>query len=186
MGATHFSGPVISGNGVSGGAFTVATAPPASNYPPGTVIFTSDGGGGNPMLVFSDGSNWIRFDTGGVFSAVGGPAPDPNPRIITQVPDSQTFIKTLNGRWPVGTLITTTVTVIDPNGTPDTGVYETLIPPGAPPGGWLPETAAQVYAESLNSRPHIGATYNGNEVTIVITDSDYSFGSVDETIQQTG
>lgn len=43
-------------------AYTVGTAPSAS--PAGQVAYFSNGGGGNPMLAFSDGSNWKRVDTG--------------------------------------------------------------------------------------------------------------------------
>jgi len=43
--------------------FTVATAPPATAYPAGTIIFVSDGVAGSPGLAFSDGTNWKRADT---------------------------------------------------------------------------------------------------------------------------
>lgn len=49
-------------------SFTVANAPSAANYLPGTVIYVSNGAGGTPILAFSDGTNWKRVDTGATIS----------------------------------------------------------------------------------------------------------------------
>lgn len=87
MAATNFSGPVVSTNGFTGavtgavtgdittGTYTVATLPAAASST-GSVLFASDalkasetGGGGTGNLVFSDGTNWIRVDTGAVTGA---------------------------------------------------------------------------------------------------------------------
>jgi len=70
MAATNFSGPVVSSNGVTVGTSTFANLPTASAST-GMVFFASDAlkasettGNGTGNLVFSDGSNWIRVDTG--------------------------------------------------------------------------------------------------------------------------
>ena len=42
-------------------AYTVATVPPAS--PAGQLIYVSNGAGGNPVMAFSDGTDWLRVDT---------------------------------------------------------------------------------------------------------------------------
>jgi hypothetical protein len=42
--------------------YTVVTAPAATRIA-GTLIYVSDGAGGNPVLAFSDGTNWLRCDT---------------------------------------------------------------------------------------------------------------------------
>ena len=75
MAKTTFSGPVVSQAGLVPGTFTVATLPTASDYT-GWIAFASDalkaaetGGGGTGNLVFSDGTNWIRVDTGATASA---------------------------------------------------------------------------------------------------------------------
>ena len=79
MATTTFSGPVVSNNGFSGnvttGTYTVATLPTASSST-GMVLFASDAlkasettGNGTGNLVFSDGSNWIRVDTGATATA---------------------------------------------------------------------------------------------------------------------
>ena len=79
MARTTFSGPVVSNNGFSGdvttGTYTVATLPTASSST-GMVLFASDAlkaaetaGNGTGNLVFSDGSNWIRVDTGATATA---------------------------------------------------------------------------------------------------------------------
>lgn len=77
MAQTTFSGPVISTNGFTGdltGAakvptYTVATAPSASTAGAGTIIYTTDGAAGSPILAFSDGTDWKRSDTGATISA---------------------------------------------------------------------------------------------------------------------
>lgn len=76
MARTSFSGPVRSLNGFEGdltGAvtldtFTTANAPSASDAGAGSVIFVSDGAGGGPILAFSDGTDWLRSDTGAAIS----------------------------------------------------------------------------------------------------------------------
>lgn len=69
---THFSGPVVSKNGFEGRisptTFTVATAPAAADYAPGTMVYVSDGAAGSPILAFSDGTNWLRVDTAAAIS----------------------------------------------------------------------------------------------------------------------
>ena len=42
--------------------YTVATAPLASAFN-GAVAYFSNGAAGNPVLAFSDGTNWLRVDT---------------------------------------------------------------------------------------------------------------------------
>jgi len=80
MASTTFSGPVTSTNGFVGdvtgdviGAikvptYTVATAPSAADIA-GTVVYVSDGAAGSPILAFSDGTDWLRSDTGAAISA---------------------------------------------------------------------------------------------------------------------
>ena len=77
MATTTFSGPVVSTNGFTGdvtGAikvptYTVAGAPSASDAGAGTLIYTSNGAAGSPILAFSDGTNWKRSDTGATIAA---------------------------------------------------------------------------------------------------------------------
>jgi len=77
MGTSTFSGPVVSTNGFTGdltGAakvptYTVATAPSASTAGAGTIIYTTDGAAGSPILAFSDGTDWKRSDTGATIAA---------------------------------------------------------------------------------------------------------------------
>ena len=47
--------------------YTVASAPSAAAFT-GCVIYTSNGGAGTPMLAFSNGTNWLRVDTGTAIS----------------------------------------------------------------------------------------------------------------------
>lgn len=72
MAATHFSGPVVSTNGFEGAvelpAYTVATAPSAASLA-GTIVYVSDGAAGSPILAFSDGTDWLRSDTGAAIAA---------------------------------------------------------------------------------------------------------------------
>ena len=50
------------------GTFTVATAPnPALTK--GGMIYVSNGAAGNPILAFSDGTNWLRCDTAAAIAA---------------------------------------------------------------------------------------------------------------------
>ncbi len=77
MGKTTFSGPVNSDNGFVGdvtGAiqvptFTVSTAPSASAAGAGTIIYVSDGAAGSAILAFSDGTDFLRSDTGAAIAA---------------------------------------------------------------------------------------------------------------------
>lgn len=77
MANTNFSGPVTSTNGFIGdvtGAikvptYTVASAPSAATAGAGTVIYTSNGAAGSPVLAFSNGTNWLRVDTLATISA---------------------------------------------------------------------------------------------------------------------
>jgi hypothetical protein len=48
-------------------AYTVATAPSAS--PAGQVAYFSNGKAGDPILAFSNGTNWLRCDTALAISA---------------------------------------------------------------------------------------------------------------------
>jgi len=75
MANTTFSGPVISNNGFTSTAIAFADLPTASANT-GRIIFCSDAlkasetaGNGTGNLVFSDGSNWIRVDTGATATA---------------------------------------------------------------------------------------------------------------------
>jgi hypothetical protein len=70
MGTTTFSGPVVSNNGFTSTSIAFDDLPTASENT-GRIIFCSDAlkasettGNGSGNLVFSDGSNWIRVDTG--------------------------------------------------------------------------------------------------------------------------
>jgi len=80
MASTTFSGPVTSTNGFVGSVtgdvigaiqvptYTVATAPSAADIA-GTLVYVSDGAAGSPILAFSDGTDWLRSDTGAAISA---------------------------------------------------------------------------------------------------------------------
>ena len=72
MASTTFSGPVTSTNGFIGDirvpTYTVLTAPSASAAGAGTLIYVSNGAAGQPILAFSDGTNWKRSDTGATIS----------------------------------------------------------------------------------------------------------------------
>ena len=72
MARTTFSGPVASQNGFEGEfsatAVTVASAPAASAFPAGTMVYVSNGAAGSPVMAFSDGTNWLRCDTRAVIS----------------------------------------------------------------------------------------------------------------------
>jgi len=85
MASTTFSGPVTSTAGfigdvtgditgdVVGGikvpTFTVASAPSAATAGAGTVIYVSNGAAGDPVLAFSNGTNFLRVDTLATISA---------------------------------------------------------------------------------------------------------------------
>ena len=73
MASTTFSGPVTSSDGFVGDiklpTHTVANAPSASAAGAGTIIFVSNGAGGDPCVAVSDGTNFIRPDTGGTIAA---------------------------------------------------------------------------------------------------------------------
>ena len=80
MGTTTFSGPVVSTNGFTGDVtgdvvgtvqvptYTVATAPAATSIA-GSLIYVSDGAAGSAILAFSDGTDWLRSDTGAAIAA---------------------------------------------------------------------------------------------------------------------
>jgi len=76
MARTTFSGPVASTNGFEGSltgavrvpTYTVAGAPSAASIA-GTVIYVSNGAAGQPVLAFSNGTNWLRVDTLATISA---------------------------------------------------------------------------------------------------------------------
>jgi hypothetical protein len=73
MANTTFSGPVTSTNGFIGDikvpTYTVANAPSAASAGAGTVIYTSNGAAGSAILAFSDGTDWLRSDTGAAIAA---------------------------------------------------------------------------------------------------------------------
>lgn len=48
--------------------YTVATAPDATLYT-GFIIYVSNGAAGSPILAFSNGTNWLRSDTGAAIAA---------------------------------------------------------------------------------------------------------------------
>jgi len=80
MATTTFSGPVVSTGGFTGDVtgdvvglvqvptYTVATAPSAASIA-GSLIYVSDGASGNPILAFSNGTDWKRSDTGATIAA---------------------------------------------------------------------------------------------------------------------
>lgn len=76
MGTTTFSGPVNSTNGFVGDVvglvqlptYTVAAAPSAAGIA-GSIAYVSDGAAGDPILAFSDGTDWKRSDTGATIAA---------------------------------------------------------------------------------------------------------------------
>jgi hypothetical protein len=75
MATTTFTGPVVSNNGFTSTAIAFANLPTASAST-GQVIFCNDAlkasettGNGTGNLVFSDGSNWVRVDTGATATA---------------------------------------------------------------------------------------------------------------------
>lgn len=49
-------------------AFDVADLPDAADWA-NTVVFVSDGAAGSPILAFSDGTDWLRCDTGAAVAA---------------------------------------------------------------------------------------------------------------------
>jgi hypothetical protein len=48
--------------------YTVATVPTAASYT-GDLIYVSNGAAGNPVVAFSNGTNWLRVDTLGAIAA---------------------------------------------------------------------------------------------------------------------
>ena len=75
MANTTFSGPVTSDNGFTSTGIAFANLPTASAST-GRIICCTDAlkasetaGNGTGNLVFSDGSNWIRVDTGATATA---------------------------------------------------------------------------------------------------------------------
>lgn len=69
MAATNFSGPVVSKSTFNAEPFTVATAPDAAEAGAGAIAYISNGAAGSPIVAFSDGTDWLRSDTGAVISA---------------------------------------------------------------------------------------------------------------------
>ena len=73
MASTTFSGPVTSTNGFIGDikvpTYTVTSAPSAASAGAGTVIYVSNGAAGSAILAFSDGTDWLRSDTGAAIAA---------------------------------------------------------------------------------------------------------------------
>ena len=73
MANTTFSGPVNATNGFVGTikvpTYTFASAPSAATAGAGSLVYVSNGAGGNPILAFSDGTNWKRSDTGATIAA---------------------------------------------------------------------------------------------------------------------
>ena len=73
MASTTFSGPVTSTNGFVGDikvpTYTVATAPSAASAGAGTLVYVSNGAAGSAILAFSDGTDWLRSDTGAAIAA---------------------------------------------------------------------------------------------------------------------
>ena len=67
MASTTFSGPVTSTDGFIGDiklpTYTVASAPSAASAGAGTMIYVSNGAAGDPVVAFSDGTDWLRSDT---------------------------------------------------------------------------------------------------------------------------
>jgi len=65
MATTNFSGPVSSAGGFVGdvtlGSYTVATVPAAAGNT-GRIIYVTDGAAGNPVVAYSNGTDWIRSD----------------------------------------------------------------------------------------------------------------------------
>lgn len=51
------------------GQYTVAAVPSASDVGAGAIIYVSNGAAGSPILAFSDGSDWLRCDTGAAISS---------------------------------------------------------------------------------------------------------------------
>ena len=73
MANTTFSGPVTSTNGFIGDikvpTYPVANAPSAASAGAGTVVYVSNGAAGSAILAFSDGTDWLRSDTGAAIAA---------------------------------------------------------------------------------------------------------------------
>lgn len=56
------SGVHVTANVLQLKVYTVLTAPAADSFK-GAVAYFSNGAAGNPVLAFSDGTNWLRVDT---------------------------------------------------------------------------------------------------------------------------
>jgi len=73
MASTTFSGPVTATSGFVGDikvpTYTVANAPSAATAGAGTVVYVSNGAAGDPILAYSDGTNWKRSDTHGTIAS---------------------------------------------------------------------------------------------------------------------
>ncbi len=51
-----------------GGTYTVASIPAAADNE-GVTAYVSNGAAGNPILAFSNGTDWLRSDTGAAIAA---------------------------------------------------------------------------------------------------------------------
>tara|TARA_R110002096_G_scaffold190674_3_gene371836 strand:- start:51 stop:260 length:210 start_codon:yes stop_codon:yes gene_type:complete len=65
MAASHFSGPVLSGNGLGAGASVLTAALPAAADSSGQIYMISDDGVGDNeiALVVSNGTAWLKITT---------------------------------------------------------------------------------------------------------------------------
>ena len=71
MSNTTFSGPVTATNGFVGDVVGLVQVPtydvdgaPSAAGIAGALIYVSNGAAGAPILAFSDGTDWLRSDTG--------------------------------------------------------------------------------------------------------------------------
>jgi len=67
MAVNYLHGPSLATAPVRLASYTVATAPGAATAT-GGIIYVSDGAAGSPIIAFSDGTNWLRSDTGAAIS----------------------------------------------------------------------------------------------------------------------
>lgn len=67
MGTSTFSGPVVSTNSFVLTATTVAALPAVATVPIGTTYFVTNAAT-NATTATSDGTNWLRGDTGATIS----------------------------------------------------------------------------------------------------------------------
>ena len=76
MSNTTFSGPVTATNGFVGDVVGLVQVPtydvdgaPSAAGIAGALIYVSNGAAGSPILAFSDGTDWLRSDTGAAIAA---------------------------------------------------------------------------------------------------------------------